>query len=181
MFAEDGRCLPVLFGCGEGVGRGDAVSDPGCVLDDLRLSELAAQAADRDAYRVGERVGVLVPGLLEQSFRAERARADPEQRFEHGELFGGEIEPSAVAGGSASERVEFDACGCEGALSGGGFAACERSDAQDELGEVEGLGEVVVGAEREPGDPLEGRAGGGQHQDREYRGGHGPARPRRRG
>ena len=87
---------------------GDAVSDAGRVLDDVRFSELAAQAADRDADGVGERVGVLIPGLLEQSFCAERAGAGPEQRFEHGELFGGEVELSAVAGGGTGERVELD-------------------------------------------------------------------------
>jgi hypothetical protein len=50
----------------------DAVPDPGRVVDDVRFSELAAQAADRHAHGVGERVGVLIPGLLEQSFGAER-------------------------------------------------------------------------------------------------------------
>jgi hypothetical protein len=39
------------------------------------------------------------------------------------------------------------------------------SDAQHELGEVEGLGEVVVGAEPEATDPFPGGAGGGQHED----------------
>ena len=53
----------------------------------------------------------------------------------------------------------------EGAAAGGGFAAGERADAQDEFGEVEGLGEVVVGAEREPFDAIGGGAGGGEHQD----------------
>lgn len=34
--------------------------------------------------------------------------------------------------------------------AGGGFAPGERADAQHEFGEVEGLWEVVVGAEGEP-------------------------------
>ena len=63
------------------------------------------------------------------------------------------------------ERVELDPGGVQCAAVGGGFAARERADAEDELGEVEGLGEVVVGAEREPGDAVGGGAGGGQHQD----------------
>jgi hypothetical protein len=61
---------------GQVVGRSYAVSDARCVLDDLRFPELAAQSADRDAHRVGERIYVLIPGLLEQSFCSERARAD---------------------------------------------------------------------------------------------------------
>ncbi len=48
---------------------------------------------------------------------------------------------------------------------GGRFAAGERADAQDEFGEVEGLRQVIVGAEREPGDTVCGGAGGGEHKD----------------
>jgi hypothetical protein len=43
----------------------DAVPDTGPGRDDRRIPELAAQAADGDRDGVGERVGVLVPHLLE--------------------------------------------------------------------------------------------------------------------
>ena len=91
-----------------GIGCGNPVSDSGRVLDDLRFSELASQSADRDADGVGERVGVLIPGLLEQSLCAERARAGPEQRFEDSELLGGEVKLSPISSGGAAERVELD-------------------------------------------------------------------------
>ena len=44
-------------------------------------------------------------------------------------------------------------------------AAGERADAGDELGPVERLGQVVVGAEREPVDEVVDAVGGGEHQD----------------
>ena len=53
----------------------------------------------------------------------------------------------------------------KGAATGGGSAAGERADAQDEFGEVKRFGEVVVSAEREPFDAVLGAAGGGEHQD----------------
>ena len=43
-------------------------------------------------------------------------------------------------------------------------AAGERPDAGDELAEVKRLGEIVIGAEPEPFDPVLDRVGGGQHQ-----------------
>lgn len=120
---------------------------------------------------MGEWVDVLVPGLLEQLICRECGRAGFEQRFEHGALFLGEVDGSSVAGDSAGERVEFDAGGVERPRLGrwrgwaAGFAARERADAQDEFGEVERLGELIIGAEREPGQAIVGGAGGGQHQD----------------
>jgi hypothetical protein len=72
--------------------------DAGRVLDDVGFFELAFEPADRDADGVGEWVGVLVPGLLEQSFCAERAGAGVEQRFEDGELFGRQVELCGLRG-----------------------------------------------------------------------------------
>src|SRR6202034_1801644 len=47
---------------------------------------------------------------------------------------------------------------------GGGLAAGQGADAEHELGEVEGFGQVVVGAEAEPADPVVAGAGGGEHE-----------------
>ena len=44
------------------------------------------------------------------------------------------------------------------------LAPGQRADAQHELGEVERLGQVVVGAQAQAADPVPGRAGRGQHQ-----------------
>ena len=64
--------------------------------------------------------------------------------------------------------VEFYACGAEDPGLGGGLAAGQGADAQDELGEVEGLGEVVVGAEVKSADPVLRGAGRGQHEDHDW-------------
>src|SRR4029077_12773952 len=50
----------------------------------------------------------------------------------------------------------------------GWFAAAAREYANDEIGGNEWFGEVVVGAEREPGDAVVRRAGGGEHQDHRW-------------
>jgi hypothetical protein len=47
----------------------------------------------------------------------------------------------------------------------GGGAAGQRLDAGHQLGEVERLGQVVIGAQAQALDPLGDRAGGGEHQD----------------
>ena len=127
-------------------------------------AEFAAQAADGDGDGVGERVGVLVPDLFEQVLGAEEGRAGAQQGLQQGELLDRQVELPAVAGGGAAERVELDAGRAQRPGARGGPAAGQRADAQDQLGEVERLGEVVVGAQRQAADPVAGRAGGGQHQ-----------------
>ena len=45
-----------------------------------------------------------------------------------------------------------------------GRASSNCADARDQLGELEGLGQVVVGTQSEPLDAVLDRAGGGEHQ-----------------
>ena len=71
---------------------------------------------------------------------------------------------SSVPGGGPAERVELDAGGSEDAGLSGGPASGERADPQDQLGEVERLGEVVVGAEPEPARPAPRGVGRGEHE-----------------
>ena len=61
---------------------------------------------------------------------------------------------ASVAGHGAALGVEFDACGAEDSRAGGGLAAGESAYPEDQLREVEGLGEVVVGTEAEAADPV---------------------------
>ena len=68
LASRERRC----HGSRSGAAVRDPVADPGSRLDDVRLSELAPQPADRDLHGLGERVGVLVPDLLEQLLGAER-------------------------------------------------------------------------------------------------------------
>ena len=66
----------------------------------------------------------------------------------------------------AAERIQPQT----GDLSHGwpvvGAAAVERSETEHELLELERLGEVVVGAEPEPGGLVVEPVGGGEHEDR---------------
>src|SRR5690348_10549986 len=82
-------------------GFGDAVADSGGGLDDVGLAEFASKSGDGDLDGVGERVDVLVPGLLEELLCTECAGAGSEQRFEHGAFLVGELDRSPVAGDGA--------------------------------------------------------------------------------
>jgi hypothetical protein len=131
-----------------------------CGSPSLRLSRpivtrtvLVNGSAFSSQARSSRRSALSAPGL---ALRRASSRANS---------FGRQIERSRVTGCGAGERVELDSrCG-ECAVLRGGSAAGERPDSEDELGEVEGFGEVVVGAEREPGNPVGRRASGSEHQD----------------
>jgi len=63
------------------------------------------------------------------------------------------------------EGIELDAADSIDTSSGIGLAARQRADAKHELGKMERLAEIVVGAEAEPGDPIRGCVRRRQHQD----------------
>ena len=77
------------------------------------------------------------------------------------------LESSIVcsSGDGGRQRVKSIPAAWRMRLARCGSAAVERADTQDELGEVKRLGQVVVGAKREPLDAIVGGAGGGEHQD----------------
>ena len=83
-----------------------------------------------------------------------------------GARLAGEPNEPSVPIDLATERVKPDAA----RLQDGGLRrpapAVQRSKPRDELGELERLGEVVVGAQLEPRDLLAQPAGRGEHQDR---------------
>ena len=77
-----------------------------------------------------------------------------EQQFEHGELLGGQIEPPAGAVGDPPARVERQIAAAHHRRERRLGAPRERADPRDQLGEGERLGQVVVGAQAEPGDAI---------------------------
>src|SRR5579864_1905860 len=85
----------------------DPVADAGDGLDERGVAEFAAEPADGDLDGLGERVGVLVPGLGEEVFGAEGGGSRSEERLEHGEFLHRDVNLAAVAGYSAAERVEL--------------------------------------------------------------------------
>src|SRR5207245_1407935 len=113
--------------------------------------EPLAQPRDGDPHGVGERVRVLIPRALEQLLGADHATFGGDQDLEHRELLAGERDVAVVAEDLAAERVEPHA----GDLADGRAVvrspAVQGAQPEYELAELEGFGEVVVGADAEPG------------------------------
>src|SRR5579872_586459 len=86
----------------------DAVADAGGGVDDVGRAQLASEPGDGDLDRVGERVNVLVPRLLEQPLGAEGGGRGREQGLEHGTLLRGELDRSSVPGDGAGQLIELD-------------------------------------------------------------------------
>jgi hypothetical protein len=145
----------------------DAVADPGDGRDDPGFAEALAQGRDRDADGVGERVGVLVPGPFQQVLRADDPALGGEEHLQHRELLAGERDVTSVAEHLPAERVEPQAPDLADRRPGVPAPAVERPQPQDELPQVERLGEVVVGTELEPGRLVVDAVGGGEHEDRD--------------
>ena len=109
---------------------GDPVADARRDDDDRWVAELAPQAADGHRDGVGERVGVLVPGLFEQALGAEEGRRGADERFEDRELLDRKVQLPPIAGGRAPQRVKLDPGRAQDPAPGGRLAARERTDAR---------------------------------------------------
>jgi hypothetical protein len=73
---------------------------------------------------------------------------------EEGELAGGEVEDAAGADRAAGGGIEFDVAEAEGGFCARAWSADHGSDAGEQLGEAEGLRDVVVGAAVESFDAV---------------------------
>jgi hypothetical protein len=73
----------------------------------LRFSELAPKPADGHRHRLGERVGVLVPGLLQELLGAQVAGRGGHQRLQHGQFLRGQRERAALVPGEAGQAIEL--------------------------------------------------------------------------
>src|SRR3954468_2980784 len=104
--------------------------------------------------------------LLLEALRADDTAFGGDEDFEHRELFPGERDVSAVAVDLAAERIEPQPDHLSHGWPGMGAPSVERSETEHELSELERLGEVVVGAELEPGGLVVETVGSGEHEDR---------------
>src|SRR4029077_74330 len=129
----------------------DAVPDAGYSGDDPGFAEAFAQGRDRDAHGVGERVGVLVPCPFQELFGADDTTFGGDENFEHGELLPGQRDVAAVPVDLAAERIQAQACDFPHGRPVVRTPAVECPEPEHELLQLERLGEVVVGAEPEPG------------------------------
>ncbi len=80
-----------------------------------------------------------------------------------------EVGPPQPGSGRQGERLAVGSAGAAGVLAGRRGPAQDRLDPEHELGRRERLRQVVVDAVLEPGDPIERRTAGGEHQDRRGR------------
>src|SRR4051794_26943972 len=130
------------------------------------LAEAFAQRRDGDADGVGERVCVPIPRPSEELFGADDAAFGGDEDLEDGELLAGQRDVAVVAVDLAAERIEPQAGDLSHRRPVVGASAVERSESEHELFELERLGEVVVGAELEPGGLVVEAVGGREHEDR---------------
>ena len=131
------------------------------------FAESFAQCGDGDADGVGEGVGVLVPGPLQELFGADDTAFGGDEDLEHGELLPGERDVASVAEDLPAEGVQPEARDLADRGSGVRASAVERPQPHDELSKLERFGEVVVGAELEPGGLVVDPVGRGEHEDRD--------------
>jgi len=134
-------------------------------LDDGRLTQFPAQHHDDEPHHAGERVDVLIPRLLEEVLGRHYAAIGPEQFLEHDELLARQPHRLAVASHRAAMWVQPDAGALQDRRGGGPGSPAQCLDPRHQLGELERLGEVVIGAEPKPRHPLGNGGGSGEHQD----------------
>jgi hypothetical protein len=132
-------------------------------VEERRVAELAPQSQDHRFDRGGERVGHLVPHPLQQLLGGDYPAAGGEQAFEDGELFRAQLQPSAGAERHPAVRVEDHLPVVEHRRHRGRGPPRQGADAGDQFGEIERLGQVVVGAEAESLHAVPDGAGRGQH------------------
>jgi hypothetical protein len=102
---------------------------------------------------------------LEEFFGADDSAFGGDENLEHGELLAGHGDVASVAVDLTPERIQPQACDRSYGRPVVGSSAVERSEAEREFSELERFGEVVVGAELEPGDLVVEPVGGGEHED----------------
>src|SRR5262245_16397057 len=127
----------------------DAVADARHGGDERGLAEPLAQSRDRDPHSIGERVCVLVPRLRQELFGADNAALGGNEDLKDGELLAGQRDVAAVAEDLPAERIESQTRDLAHRRPVVCTSSVERSEAENELSELERLREVVVGAELE--------------------------------
>src|SRR5690606_18316318 len=157
--------------------RLEGVAEPAHCADEAWVGRVGLDLApdSRDAHVDGavEGLGVARVGDIEQIFARQHAARMIGKGLEEQELRLGQglRLPILVA---QAVRVDVEPLGAEAdAAPGRGLrrgdaraAPQDRADARDQLAQFARLGEIVVRAELQPDDPVDGARGGGEHDDR---------------
>src|SRR5439155_20252834 len=88
------------------------------------------------------------------------------QDVKHRELLPGQRDVATVAVDLPPERIQPQPCDLSNGRPAVATPAVERPETEHEFLEFERLGEVVIGAELEPGGLVIEPVGSGEHQDR---------------
>ena len=110
--------------------------------------DLRAEIADVDVDDVAEAVEVLVPDVLGDHGPREHVTLVAHQVLEQGELLGRQADPPPTARHLSGCYVDLEVADPHHGLPESRAAPQEGPDARNELGEAEGLDEVVVRAAR---------------------------------
>jgi len=129
---------------------------------------LATQTVDVDVDDVGVGLNAHAPHLVEDHGARDDAASVAAQIFEEDELLLGELKDLAGTRGFAAQEIEFKILHAEaGCVVGGGAVALEQiSQAGEQLGERERLGEIVVSALLEAADAIVDGAARGEDENR---------------
>jgi hypothetical protein len=107
----------------------------------------------------------MVTRLLQQLFGRDRHAVGAQEFSEGGELLAGQGNVPAVAVHLAAVGVEPDAGALQDRWGGRPDPPAQRHHPGGQFGKSERLGQVVVRAEGESGDPIVDVGRGGEHQD----------------
>src|SRR3954453_15119388 len=142
----------------------DAVANAAHVANQLRR-ELAAQVVHVDLDRV--RADFLAPSIhrvLESLARHDRAGL-LQQRFQHRKFARRKFPLASLEEHPPARRVEYERAITELALAAAAVAADDRARAGEQLVEVEGLHQVIVGAAVQAGDAIGDRVARGDDEN----------------
>ena len=131
-----------------------------------RPVDLLAQVADVDVDDVRAVLVSEVPGVLEQLEAGQHLARPPHERLEQGELLRREVDLVLAAPGAPRGRVEPEVADLELGRPLDAAAPRERAQPREQLGEGEGLRQVVVRAGVEARDAILDGVARGQHQNR---------------
>src|ERR1039458_9045163 len=141
-------------------------------LDEIVAAlQLLAQVADVHVDGAIEGCGFAVIEILHEGVAGEDAAGGAHQHFENIEFEGGEFDAFAVGDHFAGAGVERDAVAFNavGGRRGTGLvAAQDGANAGGEFAGVEGLGQIIVGAEFQADDAVDILAAGGEHEHRDF-------------
>src|SRR6478672_442068 len=133
--------------------------------DLLAAVDLASQSAHVDVDQVRERIVVVVPNVRVDLGAGDDAAGVPHEVLEQRVLLRGEVDLALTTTGRVTPRIDDEVGDGELGLKDVAAAPDESAEPREELAEVEGLGEIVVGAGVEAGDLVVDGIARREHED----------------